>query len=81
MDTMPIRPEHKAELERLAAQHGQSTADLLHDAIASYLQWQNETFEEDLTAVHEALEDLEAGRSVPLEEFDWHMRHKYGIPR
>jgi hypothetical protein len=76
-----IRPERKAELEKFAVEHGQTPADALDDAIASYLQWQTQTFEEDVAAAQEALDDLQAGRSVSLEEFDQQMRLKYGIPR
>lgn len=81
MDTILIKPERKAELERLAAEYGQSPADLLDEAIASYLQWQIDTFDEDVAAVHEAMDDLKSGRSVSLEEFDQTMRLQYGIPR
>ena len=42
---------------------------------------QSEHFEEGVAAVQEAIEDLHAGRSVLLEEFDGNMRQRYDIPR
>ena len=80
---MPITlsPSRQAELERFAQQHGQTPADALDEAVAAYLELQSEHFEEDVAAVQEAIEDLHAGRSVLLEEFDGNMRQRYDIPR
>lgn len=81
MDTIPIRPERKADLEKFAIEHGQSPADALDEAIASWLSWQKQDFEEAVEGIRRGAEDVKAGRTVSLAEFDEHMRRKYDIPR
>lgn len=81
MNTLILKPERQAELEKFAREHGQAPDEALDDAVAAYLQWQSQTFEEDVNAVQEALDDLKAGRSISLEEFDEQMRLKYGLQR
>ncbi|SFJ70107.1 hypothetical protein [Planctomicrobium piriforme] len=39
--------------------------------------WREE--QETLAAIREGLEDIDAGRTIPLEEFDQNFRRKHGI--
>lgn len=80
MDMVPIRPERKAELERFALEHGQSPADALDDAIASYLDWQKQDFEETLKGIRQGYEDVRAGRTRPAAEVFEGLRRKHGFP-
>jgi predicted transcriptional regulator len=79
--TITLSPSRQAELEQFAQQHGQTITDALDDAVATYLELQGQHFDEDVAAIQEAIEDLHAGRSVSLEEFDANMRQRYDIPR
>jgi len=84
MKTIPLNPELQVELERLekfAREHGQTPAAALQDAVTTYLEAQSEAFEEDVAAIQRGYEDVKAGRTVSLEQFEHHMRRKYGIPR
>ncbi|MGH9628749.1 MAG: hypothetical protein ACRD7E_10515 [Bryobacteraceae bacterium] len=81
MDTIPLKPERQAELERFARERGKDPVEALDDALAAYLEWERGAFEADLTSVEEGYEALKSGRTHSLEEFDQHMRRKYGIPR
>lgn len=78
---MTLSPSRQAALEQFAEQHGQTPNDALDDAVATYLELQGQHAIEDLAAVDEAVQDLHAGRSVSLEEFDRNMRERYDIPR
>jgi predicted transcriptional regulator len=78
--TIPLDPARQAELEHFATTHGQTAADALDQAVAMYLEMQSLASEDDIAAVMEAIGDLEAGRSVSLEEFDTDMRRRYQIP-
>jgi predicted transcriptional regulator len=81
MDTIPIDPELQYKLERFAREHGQSPAAALQDAVTTYLEFQSDLFDQELSAVQEAVEELKTGRSISLDEFDQQMRQKHGIPR
>jgi len=37
MDTIPLKPERRAELEEYAQRHGQDPASALDEALAAYL--------------------------------------------
>ena len=84
MTSIPINPELQVELEKLeqfAHTHGQTPAAALHDAVTTYLRVQSEVVDDDVVAIQRGYDDVKAGRTVSLEEFDSHMRQKYGIPR
>jgi predicted transcriptional regulator len=84
MTSIPINPELQVELEKLeefAHTHGQTPAAALHDAVTTYLRVQSEVVDDDIVAIQRGYDDVKAGRTVSLEEFDRHMRQKYGIPR
>ena len=84
MTTITLNPELQVELEKLekfAHAHGQTPAAALQDAVTTYLEAKTETFEEDVATIQRGYDDVKAGRTVSLEQFDNHMRQKYGIPR
>src|SRR5712691_9081860 len=81
MQTLPINSERLAELEEFARRRGKSTADALDDALAEYLDWERQDYQEALGAVRQGLEDVKAGRTKPAEEFLDEFARKHGIPR
>jgi predicted transcriptional regulator len=84
VNTIPLNPELQVELEKLeqfAHAHGQTPAAALQDAVKTYLEAQSEAFEEGVAAIQRGYDDVKAGRTVSLEQFEQHMRQKYGIPR
>ena len=81
MDVISIRPERKAQLEEYAQRRGQDPATALDDALAAYLEWEREDYEETVNAVREGYEDVKAGRTKPAAEFLEELRVKHGLPR
>ena len=41
MDTLPLNPERMAALEQYASHHGRNPAEVLDDALAKYLDYEN----------------------------------------
>lgn len=83
MSAIPLNPGLQAELERLerfAEAHGQSPASALQDAVKNYLEAQD-SFEDDTAAIERGYRDMKAGRTMTLDQFEQHMRLKYGISR
>jgi predicted transcriptional regulator len=80
MNIIPIAPERQAELERFAMEHGQSPAELLDDAIATYLAWQKRDYAEAIAGIRQGYEDVKAGRMMPAEQVFDDMRRKHGFP-
>jgi predicted transcriptional regulator len=81
MNTIPMDPQLQDELEKFAREHGQSPADALQDAVITHLEAQSKVFEEDVTAIQQGYDDVRAGRTVSVDEFETRMRRKYDIPR
>jgi predicted transcriptional regulator len=79
MEMVPVTPERKAQLEDYAQRSGQDTAAVLDDALAAYLDWEEEDFEEAVQATQEGYEDVLAGRTRPAAEFLAEMRQAYGL--
>jgi predicted transcriptional regulator len=63
MDLIPITPERKAQLEEYAQRRGQDTAAALDHALAEYLEWERQDFEEALEGIRQGYEDVKAGRT------------------
>ena len=80
MDTIPLTPQRKAQLEEYAQRHGQDPAAALDDALAAYLEWDRQDFEEAVAGIHQGYEDVKAGRTRPASEFIADMRRKHGFP-
>jgi|SRR3990172_9074301 len=81
METLPLRPERLAQLEDFARRRGKSTADALDDALADYLEWDRQDYQEAVEGVRQGYEDVKAGRSKPAEQFLDEFARKHGLPR
>lgn len=67
MEMLPVKPEHKAQLDNYAQRHGQ--------------EWEQQDYNETVEAVMEAYADVKAGRTQPANEFLEEPRVKHGLPR
>jgi predicted transcriptional regulator len=65
MDTIPLKPERKAQLEEYAQRRGQDPAIALDEALAAYLEWERQDFEESVEGIRRGHEDVKAGRTRP----------------
>lgn len=81
METIPLKPERQAELEEYARRRGQAPADALDDALAAYLEWERQDFEEAVEGIRQGYEDVKAGRVQPAAAFLAEMRRKHGLSR
>jgi predicted transcriptional regulator len=78
MKTIPLRPDRPAELEEFARQRGKTPADALDEALATYLEWEQQDFEEAVRGIQQGHDDVKAGRTRPSNEFlgympkEWH---------
>jgi predicted transcriptional regulator len=81
MDVIPLKPERKAQLEEYAQRHGQGRAVALDEALAAYLEWERQDFEEAVEGIRRGYEDVKAGRTRPAADFLSEMRRKHGISR
>ncbi len=79
--TIPLKPERQAELEEFARRRGKTPADALDEALAAYLEWEQQDFEEAVRGIEKGYEDVKAGRIRPAGEFLSDMRRKHGISR
>jgi predicted transcriptional regulator len=81
MNTITLKPERMAQLEEYAHRHGQDAAAALDEALAAYLDWERQDFEEATEGIRKGHEDVKAGRTRPAAEFLSSMRRKHNIPR
>jgi predicted transcriptional regulator len=81
MQSLPITPERLAELEEFARRRGKTPADALDEALAEYLEWERQDYQEAVQAVQQGVEDVKAGRTKPAEEFLDEFARKHGLPR
>lgn len=81
MDVIPIRPERKAQLEAYAQRRGQDAATALDHALAEYLEWERQDFDEAVEGIRHGCEDVKAGRTQSAEEMFEELRVKHGLPR
>lgn len=81
MDTIPLKPERKAQLEDYARRRGQDPATALDDVLAEALESEGQDYAETVKAVNEAYADVKAGRTRPTCEFLEELRGKHGFPR
>ena len=80
MDTIPIKPERKAQLEAYAQRRGQDSATALDDALANYLGWEQQDFEDAVDGIRKGYLDVKAGRTRPATELLANLRRKYDSP-
>ncbi len=81
VETVPVKPERLAELEEFARRRGKSTADALDDALADYLEWERQDYQETVNAVRQGYDDVKAGRTEPAGPFLDEFARKHGLPR
>ena len=81
MKTIPLKPERQKELEEFARQRGKTPADALDEALAAYLEWQRQDFEEAVRGIQQGYDDAKSGRTRSVEEFLSDMRSKHGLSR
>ena len=81
MDVIPIKPERKAQLEEYAHRRGQDPATALDNALAEYLEWERQDFEQAVEGIRQGHEDVKAGRTQSIEEALEELRVKHGLPR
>jgi len=81
MKTIPLKPERQAELEEFARRRGKTPADALDEALAAYLEWERQDFEEAVRSIQQGYDDVKAGRTRPADQFLSEMRQKHGLSR
>jgi predicted transcriptional regulator len=81
MDTLPLKPERRAQLEEYAKRRGQDPATALDDALATYLEWESQDFAEATEGIRRGHEDVKAGRTKGAAEFLSNLQRKHGLPR
>ncbi len=79
MDTIPLTPERKAQLEAYAQQRGQDPAAALDDAVAAYLEDERRDYEEAVEGIRRGYASMKAGRTRPAVEFFARLRQKHGL--
>ena len=80
MDTLPVKPQRLAEHEDYARRRGKTTADALDDALADYLEWERQDYQEAVIGVRQGREEMKAGLGRPAEEFLAELRRKRDLP-
>ena len=70
-----------AQLEEYAQRRGQDPATALDDALATYLEWERQDFEDTVVGIGQGYEDVKAGRTRSAAEFLAEVRQKHGVPR
>jgi len=81
MDMIPLKPERRAQLEEYAKRRGQDPVAALDDALATYLEWEREDFDEAVERIQRGLEDMKAGRGRPAAEVLADLRRKHDLSR
>ena len=81
VDSIPLKPERRAQLEDYAERHGQDPAEALDEVLATYLDWERQDYEEAVEGIREGYEDTKAGRTQTAEEMFEELRIKHGLPR
>ena len=74
MNTIPLHPVRRRELEKFAQDHGQAPAAALDEAVASCLEWRSRDFEEAVEGIRQGYEGVKADRTRPAAEFFADMR-------
>lgn len=80
-ESIPLKPQRRAELEDYAQRHGQDPAAALDEVVATYLEWERQDYEEAVEGIRRGYEDVKAGRTRPAAELLEELRAKYGFPR
>jgi predicted transcriptional regulator len=81
MDTVPLKPERKAQLEDYARRQGQDPAAALDEVLATFLEWERQDYDAAVEGIRRGHEDVAAGRTRPAADFLEELRMKHGFPR
>ena len=81
METIPLKPERKAQLEEYAKRHGQDPETALDEALATYLEWERQDFAQAVAGIRRGYEDVNASRTRPASEVLSDLRRKHDIRR
>jgi predicted transcriptional regulator len=81
MPTLLIKSERLAELEEFARRRGKTPADALDEALAEYLEWERQDYQQAADAVRQGVEDVKGGRTKPADEFLDSFARKHGVVR
>lgn len=81
LETLPVKPERLAQLQEYARRRGKSAADALDDALAEYLDWERQDYQEAVEGIRKGLEDVKTGRTVHADQFLAEFAEKHGLPR
>ena len=81
MDSMPLKPERKAELQEYARRRGQDPETALDEALATYLDWERQDFAQSSEGIRRGCEDVKAGRTRPASDVLSDLRSKHDISR
>jgi putative addiction module CopG family antidote len=74
--SVDLAPDVWNEIQRLLASGTYATADeVLREALAAL-----RSCEREVMAIKEGIDDMEAGRVMPLQEFDREFRRRNGLP-
>ena len=80
MNSIPLKPERRAQLEEYAQRHGQDAESALDEALGAYQEWERQDSEEAVEGIRKGYEDVKAGRTRPASEFLAEMRRKHDPP-
>ena len=80
MKTIPLNPERQAELEEFANCRGKTPAEALDEALATYLEWERQDFDEAVHGIQQGYNDMKVGRTRPAAEFLSDIRRKHDLP-
>lgn len=58
-----------AQLEDFARRRGKDTVAALDEALAEYLEWEQQDYVEAVNGIREGLDDVKAGRTQPASVF------------
>jgi putative addiction module CopG family antidote len=74
--SVEIAPDIWTEIQRQVATGSYASPDeVLRDALAAL-----RSREEEVCAIQEGIEDMEAGRVMPIRDFDVEFRQRNGLP-
>ncbi len=81
MEMLPLTSERKAQLDDYAQRHGLDPAAALDDALAAYLEWDRQDYQDAVEGIRRGYADFQAGRTQPVEEVFEELRLKHGLSR
>lgn len=80
MEGIHLTPERQAQLEDYARRHGQDPTAALDSALAAYLDWERQDYQDAVEGIRQGYNDLKAGRTQPADEAFEDLRGKHGLP-